>query len=191
MPNSFTFTFMGQNSADYGIYATSSDFIIPGKRERRREVLHRHGTHGYREMYFRDRTLRLTCFWLNSKTNKLSRADIREITYWLSQRGAIVLDIEPDKYYFGELIDETPLVAHFDRSDEELRTTDGRFVLEFACEPFAYRDRQMISSGQGLFEREDIGYSGTIDAPTVMVIRNDNDFPVEVIRISHSVVRRS
>jgi len=178
LPKPFTFDFDGRNSADMGIYARSYDFLMPPKREKRRQISFRHGSHDYGEAFYSDRTLNLHCFWLNDKVKNFSRADIREISFWLSRKGRIVLDCEPDKHYVGELFDPPEILAHYDMAMEDMRTTDGGFTLSFMCDPFAYGPQTIMPIERG---SNPVEYSGTADTPTLVIIRNPNSFPISSI----------
>ncbi|MCL2572580.1 MAG: hypothetical protein FWE11_09275 [Defluviitaleaceae bacterium] len=187
MPKPFTFTFNGKNSREMGLYATSYDTLLPPKRQNREEIPHRHGGISHSKPYYSDRTLVLRCFWLNEKLKNLSREDIREIAYWLSQKGTITLDCEPDRHYSGEIFDPPELIAHYNRAKEDIRTTDGGFELIFLCDPFAFGPRKQKQSETGQFR--DIDYQGTTEAPTQISIHNPNSFPVEIVRITHTRIR--
>ena len=42
-------------------------------------------------------------------TKKLTRAETREIAYWLSRKGRLTLWDEPDKYYIAEIYDSVDI----------------------------------------------------------------------------------
>jgi len=175
----FTFDFNGRNSAEFGIYATSYDIVMPFKREKRRQIPFRHGTHLHDNTFFNDRQLRLRCFWLNDKEDNISRDEFREITLWLSERGRIVLDVEPDKHYVGELFDPSDLRAHYNRSTfGEIRSTDGTFELVFTCEPFAYGEQVVMPISHG---NNEIEYRGTAETPTLIILRNTGTAPISTV----------
>ena len=178
MPDPFTFDFDGRNSLDMGIMARSYDFLMPPKRERRKRIPFRHGSHKSDGTFFDDRQLRLRCFWLNDKVQNLSRADVREITEWLSRQGRIVLDCEPDKHYVGELFDPAALAVRYDMAQEEIRTTHGEFEIIFTCDPFAIGARNTLPISRG---NNAIEYSGTAESPTLIILRNPNPFPISTI----------
>jgi len=179
--HSFTFSFDYKNSSEFGIYANSYDIIMPPKRERRRTIPFRHGSHVNDNAYFNDRILRLNCFWLSDKLDNLSRAEIREITLWLSARSRLILDVEPDKYYVGELYNTNEFRAYYDKAREDIRTLAGHFELDFVCEPFAYGETviQPISFGNN-----GIDYRGTAEAPTLIILRNTGSTPINTIMLT-------
>ena len=188
MPRAFTFDFDGLNSRVMGLYATSYDYLLPPKREKRKEIPFRHGSHDYGTTFYKDRILTVRCFWLNDKIKNLSRSDIREIVCHLSKKGRITLDCEPDKHYVGELSDPPTLAAHYDRAREDIRTTDGGFDLEFICDPFAIGQNVRLDGQTGRIA--DIDYKGTAETPTIITLRNASSHPVSNIRIAVTRYRR-
>jgi phage-related protein len=187
-PSAFSFTFRGRNSRDMGLIATSYDFIMPEKRERKQAVPFRHGANDYGAKWYNDRILRLRCTWITARLRKMTRSDIREIAYWLSQKGRIILDIEADKYYIGEVYNSNELIAHYNYAVEEnggTDTTDGEFELEFTCEPFAYRATVTHDLTDGVNKIE---YTGTAETPCVIILRNNNNFALNNVQVA--VVRK-
>jgi len=189
-PPNFSFSFRGRNSHEMGLLANSYDFVLPPKRERKQPVPFRHGTYDYGSKWYDERVLRLRCVWITERVRRMTRADIREVSFWLSQKGQIRLDVEPDKYYVGELFEPSELVAHYNYAKEDLQTgstdtTTGEFTLEFTCEPFALRTvvTQDIASGTNR-----IDYKGTAETPCVIILRNPNSFAVSNVQVA--VVRR-
>jgi phage-related protein len=176
----FSFEFGAVNSQDMGINATSYDFIAPPKRNNRIEIPRRHGTHKFAGTYYQDRILRLQCFWLD-KAENFTRADIREISYWLSQRSKIVLDCEPDKYYIGEIYEPSEMQIQYNRAKDDMRSIYGLFELNFLCDPFAYGEQRSIKLENGV---NNVDYFGTAETPTMIVIRNPNNFAVSNISVT-------
>lgn len=178
--NRFSFDFNGRNSRDMGLLATSYDFLLPPKRQRKQAIPFRSGTYDYGAKWYDDRILRVRCVWISEAVKRLSRADIREISYWLSAKGKITLAVEPDKYYVGELFDGNDLVAHYDFVTGAGSTSDGEFELDFQCEPFAYKEitTQTITNGTN-----DITYAGTAETPATIIVKNPNNFAVQDIKI--------
>lgn len=177
----FSFNFRGKNSRDdFGIMVKSYDFLMPQKRERKRQIPFRHGSHDYGARYYNDRILRLTCIWIPNVIRKMSRSDIREISYWLSEKGQISLSIEPDKYYVGSIYDSSEFEAHYINLIDAATITDISFELDFVCEPFAYGDSVSVDIKSGI---NPIQYKGTAESPTYIVLNNDNNFPMQNVQI--------
>ena len=175
--SAFTFNYNGVSSKEYGIYATERDFFNPPKRQGRKKIDFRHGTYDFENNMYNNRILNLHCFWKDPK----KRHDIREITLWLSRKGQLVLDIEPDKHYVASLYDDAELKAFYYRGFNESKTPIGSFNLSFFCDPFAYSDQTILGIGTGY---TDINYHGTASAPTLIILRNTNNVPVRNITVT-------
>ena len=190
-PKPFSFNFKGKNSSDFGLYVNSYDFLLPDKRIRKLEIPFRQGMYDFADgdgkRFYQERELRLRCIWMRTPNTNITRADIRELSYWLSSKGQITLDIEPDKYYIGELFSANELIAHYDYmidmgdAYDGGGTTDGEFEISFVCQPFAYGKTisQPISSGINK-----IDYKGTMESPTVIILRNTGTAAVTNVQIT-------
>lgn len=174
-PNSFNFGSI--NSVDeWGLYVNAYDLLVPPKRARKATVPGRSGSYDYGARYYDERPLRLECTVLR----KLSKAELREMAYHLSQKREIRFWDEPDKYYIGELYDPDEVNTY---PNEAMRD----FELTFTCEPFAYRplSTQAISSGAN-----PVTYKGTAEAPAIIELFNPNNYAVGNIVLT-AVKRRS
>ena len=192
----FTFEFAGRNSAEFGLYATIADLIGPAKREKRTKIPRRHGSHKVSRTTYDDKSINLHCFWLNNPTNNhfnvrrpdhaeaaknLTRDDLREIAHWLMQDGRLFLDIEPDKHYRAEVFNPPTFETIYSRWSEWSETRGGTFVLPFICEPFAYGPQVIKPIARG---SNPVDYRGTADTPTLIIVRNPNNFAVSNIVIT-------
>ena len=195
-PKPFTFEFAGRNSAEFGLYATIDDYIGPPKREKRKAIPRRHGTHKVNRTTYDDRYITLYCFWLNKAVDagfnirrteniklakNLIRDDLREIAHWLMQDGRLFLDIEPDKHYRAEVFNPPTFETVYSRWSEWAETRGGTFVLPFVCEPFAYGPQVIKPIARG---SNPVDYRGTADTPTLIIVRNPNNFAVSNIVIT-------
>jgi len=171
----FVFSYNGILSSQYGIYATEHDFFNPPKRQSRRKIDFRHGEYDFDVGMYDSRILNLNCFWKNPKT----RHDIREVTLWLSGKGKLALDIEPDKHYIATLYDSSDLTPHNVRWNGN--APSGEFRLSFYCEPFAYSDQTIIPVGSDVME---ISYNGTASTPTLIILRNLTESPIRNITVT-------
>jgi len=176
----FSFKFKGRSSKEFGLLATGYDFVMPPKRQRKQFVPVRDGAYDYGAEFFDERFLRMRCIWVSSMIGGMTRTDIREISYWLSQKGQLYLDVERDKWYIAELYDPSELIMHYNNRATGM-TTDGEFELNFICEPFAYKDvgEKMVQSG-----RNEIDYKGTARTPCTIVLKNNNNFAVNNVQIA-------
>ena len=171
-PNSFDINSSMNNCYDlWGIKVINRDVFSPPKRERKRQIPFRHGSYdmGY-EKFYDDRQIRVEC----QLTRPFPKADFREIIYVLSQKNMLFFWDEPDKFYRAELYDSVSVEVF-------PREVARNFVLPFVCEPFAYGNQEIIKLDEGI---NGIEYTGTAEAPTLIIIRNQNPFPVSGIMVT-------
>jgi len=167
-----SFSFNGMNSLEtWGIKVVAYDVFSPNKRERNQTIPFRHGRFDYGKKYFDERIVTLRCA---TEAKELTKAEMREVILWLTQRGRLTLWDEPDKHYVGELEES----ADVDVLPQEVKR---EFLLPFRCEPFAYGEQNTLPIETGMNR---IDYQGTAETPTLIVIRNPNDFPVTGITLT-------
>lgn len=130
----------------------------------------RHGKYDFGSKYYEERKLIIECDLLR----KISRSELREIAFLLSNKSQIKIWNEPDKYYVGELSSEVDIR---DFPKEAMRSFD----LEFICEPFAYSESKELDISTGVNKIE---YEGTAETPTRIVLRNNNPYPISNIMIT-------
>lgn len=166
-----SFQFGGKNSlTDWGIVVVGHDIFLPQKRSRKITIPGRSGQYDYGSKLYEERSLVLDCYL----ERKISKAELREIAYALSEKKRLTLYNEPDKYYVAELYDPVEVT---DLPLEVMR----EFSLTFLCEPFAYKEttEQAITNGVNKMD-----YQGTAAAPTRIVIENPNNYAVSNIIIT-------
>lgn len=155
-----SFNFGKYNSLDdWGVRVITYDVLLPPKRERKVQIPRRSGRYNYGDNVWDERTIRITC----TLERKISRAQVREIAYALSQESNLVLWEEPDKYYIGEIYDPSEILDYFDECMRD-------FELTFICRPFAYSAAKTVPIASGNVTTE---YQGTADAPCTIILRNN------------------
>ena len=155
-----SFSFGKYNSLDdWGVRVITYDVLLPPKRERKVQIPRRSGRYNYGDNVWDERTIRITC----TLERKISRAQVREIAYALSQESNLVLWEEPDKYYIGEIYDPAEILDYFDECMRD-------FELTFICRPFAYSSSKTVPIASGNVTTE---YQGTADAPCTIILRNN------------------
>jgi len=172
-----SFTFGTTNSMDaFGIKVISYDPFSPSKRPRNEVIDFRHGTFDQGRKFYNDRSVTVECHAIEP----LSRAQLREVAALYSSPNILRFWDEPDKFYRGELMESVDVIVHALRNRH-------KFVLPFHCEPFAFGRQvtQQIRQGDNAIQ-----YSGTIEAPTMLVIRNPNNFPINGISVRAVKTRR-
>ena len=166
-----SFQFGNHNSLnDWGIVVNSYDVLLPPKRERKVTIPGRSGRYDYGAKSYEERTLVLHCYL----ERQISKAELREIAYALSEKKKLILWQEPDKHYVAELYDPSEVT---DYPMEIMR----EFELTFICEPFAYAatKEEVISDGVNILD-----YNGTAAAPCRIIIENPNNYKVSNIVIT-------
>jgi len=167
-----SFTFGTINSLDeWGIKVIAYDVFNAPKRERKQIIPLRSGAYDYGEKYYDERIIQLDCC---TEERELSKAEMREVVYHMSQKNRLILWDEPDKYYIGELFDSASIVVQPKRVKQQ-------FTLSLVCEPFAYKAQVSIPLKQGI---NAINYQGTAETPTIIVLKNPNSFPITNITIT-------
>ena len=166
-----SFQFGNHNSLEeWGIVVNSYDVLLPPKRERKVTIPGRSGRYDYGARNYEERPLILKCYL----ERQITKAELREIAYALSEKKKLVLYQEPDKHYAAELYDPSEVT--------ELPLEIMReFELSFICEPFAYGDsrEEVITDGVNILD-----YKGTAEAPCRIIIENPNDYDVSNIVIT-------
>lgn len=155
-----SFSFGKYNSVDdWGVRVVTYDVLLPPKRERKVQIPRRSGRYNYGDNVWDERTVRISC----TLERKISRAQVREIAYALSQESNLVLWEEPDKYYIGEIYDPSEILDYFDECMRD-------FELTFVCKPFAYSSARTVPISSGNVNPK---YQGTADAPCTIILRNN------------------
>lgn len=165
-----SFQFGEYNSVnDLGIVCEIYDTLLPPKRQRKLEIPGKSGMFDFGSETYDERTIECECKLINS----ISKAELREIAYKLSGKNKLYFWDEPDKYYIAELFDPTDIINIADRLWLE-------FTLTFTCEPFAYTETKDSSLIVG---ENKVNYLGTERTPTIISLRNNNDFEVSTVKI--------
>lgn len=169
-----SFNFGDKNSLiDFGIKVIAYDPFVAVKRDRRQQIPFRNGTYDYGEKWYDDKIIRLDCC---TEKKELSKSEMREVIYWLSEKNNLTLWDEPDKYYIGELLTSPEILVLPKRVKQQ-------FVIELLCQPFAYGVNIAKPLNKSINKVE---YHGTAETPTLFVIKNPNSFPVSKVMVTLS-----
>lgn len=172
-----SFTFIDKNSLDdFGIKVVASDSFLPQKRERKIAIPGVSGMYDYGAKNYEERLITIICIL----TKKLTRAETREIAYWLSRKGRLTLWDEPDKYYIAEIYDSVDIET---MPKEVMR----EFEVKFIAEPFAYKDVGYIDLTGTVTK---INYNGTAETPCLLVLKNESPYPIKLSSITATRRRR-
>lgn len=122
------FTYNGKHSFEYGLYIRTRNIpLLPQKKVSEETVINKHGSYKFEDGYS-DKIIDVECILING-TLQERRLKAREIAVWLSQKGNLIFDHEPDKYYVVEYVNEI---------NPEFLERHNVFTITFVCEPFAY-----------------------------------------------------
>lgn len=148
------------------------DVLLPRKRPRTVTNPNRDGVYDFGAEYYENRGLKLTCTTVKTK----NRIDVREISYILRNKSEIRIWNEPEKYYIGQIYDETAL--------NQIRNVSAEFVLVFDCEPFAYGPMRTKSFSGSMLNP---AYAGTARTPTVITVTNTGTTEARQIQIIQNI----
>lgn len=158
----------------FGIMLTREpeDVLLPRKRPRTVTNPNRDGVYDFGAEYYENRGLKLTCTTVKTK----NRIDVREIAYVLRKKSQIRIWNESDKFYIGQIYDETAL--------NQIRNVSSDFTLIFDCEPFAYGSKQIKSFTGSMLNP---AYAGTAPTPTTIIITNTGASEARQIQIIQNI----
>lgn len=160
----YGFKFGTKHSSEFGIIMKSVNrSVLPAKRSRNIEIPGRHGKYDFGGNTYDVRSIEIEIAVLEPTPNEL-RKKIRKIAQWLSQKGRLVFDDEPDKYYIAQLYGSLKL---------EQFATSGKIPLVFECEPFALADtvEQLFSITDNKSKQTFI-YNGTQETCCRVILTN-------------------
>lgn len=173
------FTFKGVHSGIFGIHTQDQGrTILPPRREGRIAIPGRSGYYdGITGSVYNERAESILCTF-KCPPGKTIPGLCREIAYWLSGKGRLCYDKEPDKYYTAHITGEPPMEQHLKY---------GQFTLIWSCNPpfaFGRTVTQPIVSGENK-----IDYRGTVNAPCVIVLRNLSSTDAQTVTLT--AIKRS
>lgn len=162
------FTFRNQTSVSFGIGARSIDrSLIPELRKNEFTVPGRHGAVDYGLNTYEKRPVSLQLGLLKNTNHNALRLKAREIAKWLSGKGVLIFDDEPDKAYEAAVYDYIGLA-------QINLLPAGTLTVTFECQPFAesldYRQvNREITANNAEVPAE---VYGSAEAPCIITIKN-------------------
>lgn len=168
----YGFKFKGEHSSKYSVYFKSTNrTILPPVRKSSYIIPQRNGDLTNIISVYDTRTISIQVFV--SQTNLLKlREKLRDIAFWLQGHGELVFDDEPDKIYDARIEESLDLsqVAY-----------SGEFIVNFICQPFAYKRAENKSVYLG---SNKINYSGTAETPCIIILENNTNEVIKNITIT-------
>lgn len=121
--------FDGIHSADIGVFVRSVDrSLLPGKRVTQYIIPGKSGSYDVENGY-ENRTIVCEFGFVGDNLTRFDfRIKARKVAQWLSGKGTLIFDDEPDKCYQAQVVDSTSI--------EEVAAT-GKAQVSFLCSPFA------------------------------------------------------
>lgn len=154
----------------FGLRVTDCDYdyLSPAPRERKMSIPLRSGAYRFDEKYHEERQILLS---VRSEVEQ-GRDFWREVSFVLDKTANLYIYSEPDKYYTGRIYDPSVL--------KSVRNVAMDFDLVFTCKPYAFGLAKTQSFVNGVYYPE---YHGTVNAPTVITVRNTGRQAIRGIRI--------
>ena len=169
------FKFCDRHCGEFWIHMRSkSRPLLPERRRRQLEIPQLHGRYDFGGSTYDMRVITLECFVYASDIPAF-RSRLRDIAEWLSQKGPLVFDDEPDKTYEARIFSSVPV---------EQMMSAGIFTLVFDCQPFAYGQERVlsltVSSNPASLA---IDNRGTQESPCVITLKNTGSTGVNGITL--------
>ena len=160
---------------EHGIVMNSkSRPILPSKRRRQVEIPLRNGRYEFEDETYDVRIIEVTCF-IDTATIPNLRQKIREIAAWLSKKGTLIFDDEPELSYTASVFSIVPL---------EQIITAGIFTLIFECYPMAQgrtiTEAYTVTQSPQELRTE---YRGTAPAKCRLILANTGSSPISNIKL--------
>lgn len=153
----------------YGIIVERAHRPLFAKlREREMDAPFISGTIDFGAKYRDNQIIKVIC----GSATIFTRAQVREIAYWLSAKANLSFWDEVDKYYVARIYEDTDI--------EDLLTGVKKFTLPFKCHPCAYGQQKTEQFNKS----SNLRYAGTEETPTIITITNNNAYPLTGITIT-------
>lgn len=178
------FTFRNIHSSTFGIGVRSVDrSLIPELRRNEFTIPGRHGTIDFGLNTYEKRPIQVSIGLLKNADWEALRANAREVARWLSGKGYLVFDDEPDKAY------DAVVYGYVGIEQLELLPT-GLLTVTFECQPFAesleYRQVNIPSITEKPYNIV-ANVAGTAETCCIITVKNIGDSNIEGITITRKV----
>lgn len=178
------FTFNWEHSSTYGIGVKSINrTLIPTNNWHEFEISGRSGTHVFDQHEFGKREIELEIVLYKDKEFEDLRKSARSISKWLSKKGPLVFDDEPDKCYYGMISSAVGL----DQAIEGMPIMKSKLV--FSCQPFAeniyFRSlKDSLNKDKNIIKIESLG---NVETCCQIKIINKGNTPIRQLSIERNV----
>lgn len=176
------FSFKGIHSSNFKIGVKSSDrSLIPAKRKNKFVIPGRHGTLDFDDNEsYEERPIKMILGLINNDDWADLRASARDVAYWLSGKGQLVFDDEPDKAYDAEISEYVGI--------EQINLLPiGGVEITFNCQPLAkslYYNQEYLSNNTENNKSIEVISKGTEKACCIISIKNTGTTDIKNILIT-------
>lgn len=158
------FNFCGTHSDNYGICVSKIKRPLLSELEKNEvKITGKHGSYDFGNSTYLNRVIEMDITISDDSRAKMI-AKVRKIAAWLSQKGELIFDDEPDIHYIGRIYSSVPL---------ETLIIIGTCTIIFDCEPFGYSEEkvtelQVTENNQNLT----VESQGTFETPLRIKLKN-------------------
>ncbi len=172
------FFFNNKHSKDFSIaMEQAARGLLPSLRRNDYEITGKHGTVDYGNETYNTRQITVDICFISENVSNL-QLKARDIAYWLSGKGMLIFDDEPDKAYDAKV---------YDAIDTEQLIRCKRASVTFECQPFAtsinYFQNNYTNVGNGT--EMQITSKGTQPTACIIIIKN-----ISATNINNIVITR-
>lgn len=176
--------FRNVHSSSFGVCVKSTDrSLIPELRKNEFVIPGRHGSIDYGSSTYETRKISVKISAVNNTTWEEYRANARELAQWLSGKGLLIFDDEPDRAYQASVYESVGI--------EQLECLPvGVLNVVFECQPFAESlDYAEVNTPDITASPNEISLTveGTAETGCIITIKNTGDTDVTGISIRRKV----
>jgi|GEM_PF-700498 len=170
------FTFRNTHSDSLNVIAKNVDrSLIPSLRKNEFTIPGRHGTVDYELNTYDKRMIRVEIGAFDNEDDNSLRLNARQIAKWLSGKGMLIFDDEPDKAYVASIYSSVGLQSYNEEDYIADPLPAGIMQVMFECQPFA-ESLQYNQVNQNITQNAvsiPINIDGTAEAPCIITIKNN------------------
>lgn len=177
------FTFRNQHSGSFSVGARSIDrSLIPELRKNEFTIPGKHGAVDYGLNTYAKRPIGIQLGLMRNADHNALRLKARDIAKWLSGKGLLIFDDEPDKAYDAAVYSYVGI-------DQIRLLPAGTLSIDFECQPFAesLNYRQVNTEITDSNTEVPVDVYGTAEAPCIITIKNIGVTPISGITIRRKV----
>lgn len=185
-----SFTFNGRNSKDFGVYALALDrTLLPELNNYNITIPGKDGVYEVDTQTYKNRIIPVQLGLLGNYTEEELRTKSREVAYWLSQKGNLIFDDEPDKYYYGRIYNAVNFVQYGSNDYLSEGFNSATCDINFDLHPMAQSVPLYKISGIGNRNVSlTVNSSGNKETCGKIVIKNTGSTNITLVNIERKVV---